>query len=88
MYACLIASRSPRALRFAGRHATCVRVENVDNTPASRFDACITTEGVLGSFAGTLSGRPVDVALTRYRETVDGAAFAPPPAARLIDRRD
>lgn len=72
---------------IAGRHATCVRVDNVDNAEASRFDACITTEGVLGSFAGTLSGESVDIVMTRFEETIRGDAFDPPSTAKLIDRR-
>lgn len=72
---------------IAGRHATCVQVENVDGAEASRFDACVTSEGVLGSFTGTVSGEPVDVAMTSFQETIDGAAFDPPTTAKLIDRR-
>jgi hypothetical protein len=72
---------------IAGRHATCVEVRNVDDAAASSFTACITTEGVLGSFTGTVAGAPVDVAMTHYAETVDGGVFDPPATAKIIDRR-
>jgi hypothetical protein len=72
---------------IAGRHATCVQVQRVQNAAASAFDACITTEGVLGSFSGLVDGSAVDIAMTRYRDSVDADAFAPPPGAKLIDNR-
>ncbi len=72
---------------IAGRHATCVAVRNVDDASASRFDACVTTEGVLGSFTGTVDGEPIDLAMTRLAETIDGYVFDPPPTAKVIDRR-
>lgn len=71
----------------AGRHATCVRAERVQNAAATEFDACITTEGVLGSFQGAINGEPVDIALTRYRDTVEPDAFAVPAGATVVDRR-
>jgi hypothetical protein len=72
---------------IAGRHATCVAVANVDGAAASAFDACVTTEGVLGSFTGIVDGAAIDVAMTRYQETVDGRVFDPPATAKVIDRR-
>lgn len=72
----------------AGRHATCVRVRQVTNAAAPSFDTCITTEGVLGSFAGTVDGTEVDIALSRYREVVDSDAFDLPPGAGVVDRRE
>lgn len=71
----------------AGRHATCVQVERVQNAAASKFDACITTEGVLGSFAGVVNGSAVDIALTRYRDAVDADDFAVPAGATVVDQR-
>ncbi len=72
---------------IAGRHATCVAVRNVDDASASRFDACVTIEGVLGSFTGTVDGEPIDLAMTRLADTIDGYVFDPPPTAKVIDRR-
>jgi hypothetical protein len=71
----------------AGRHATCVQVERVQNAAASEFGACITTEGVLGSFEGVVNGAAVDIALTRYRDAVDATAFATPAGATVVDHR-
>ncbi|MGC5018484.1 hypothetical protein [Micromonospora sp. DT47] len=67
----------------AGHHATCVDVQR----SAGDFTACVTTEGVLGSFAGALDGRPTEVALSRYTETVDASAFDPPARAGVVDHR-
>lgn len=71
----------------AGRHASCVRVRQVTNSAAPNFDTCITTEGVLGSFTGTVDGTEVDIALSHYRTAVDSAAFDLPAGAGVIDRR-
>jgi hypothetical protein len=69
----------------AGVHATCLDVRAVENAPA--FDACITTDGVLGSFSGVVNGSLVEITLTRYGDAVTSGAFDPPPGARLLDRR-
>lgn len=71
----------------AGRHATCVRVRQVTNSAAPNFDTCITSEGVLGSFTGTVDGTDVDIALNRYRDAVDDNAFDLPTGAGVVDRR-
>ncbi|MGN9774268.1 hypothetical protein ACTMS0_00590 [Micromonospora sp. H33] len=68
---------------LAGRHATCVEVRQT----ADDFSACVTTEGALASFTGQVDGKPVDLALTRYREAVDSTAFELPPGAGVVDRR-
>ncbi|MCW3838735.1 hypothetical protein ONA70_01305 [Micromonospora yasonensis] len=68
---------------LAGHHATCVDVTR----SGERFTACVTTEGVLGSFAGTLDGKPAELTLNRYTDTVESAAFAVPPGAGVVDRR-
>ncbi|MEV0805099.1 hypothetical protein [Micromonospora sp. NPDC050200] len=67
----------------AGHHATCVEVRR----SAGDFTTCVTTEGLLGSFTGTLGGTPTELALTRYTETVDPAAFDVPAGAGVVDRR-
>ncbi|GAB3139602.1 hypothetical protein GCM10027290_09060 [Micromonospora sonneratiae] len=72
---------------IAGRHATCVRVAGVDDAPTSQFNACVTAEGVLGQFTGTLDGNAVEMALSRYRNTVDGSVFELPSGATVIDQR-
>lgn len=78
---------TPHDTTIAGRHATCVKVGGATDAPASRFQTCITSEGVLGSFTGRLDGAAVDVAMTRFEDTADSTAFDPPPTAAVIDRR-
>jgi hypothetical protein len=68
----------------AGQHATCLDVRAVENAPASAFNACITTAGVLGSFAGVVNGNRVELTLTRYSDTVDAGAFGLPTGAKVI----
>jgi hypothetical protein len=70
---------------IAGQHATCVDVRQVENTPA--FKACITSDGALGSFAGTQRGKPAEVSLINYTETVPDSAFDLPPGAKITDQR-
>ncbi|BCB86930.1 hypothetical protein [Phytohabitans suffuscus] len=72
---------------IAGRPATCVTARGVSDAAASAFDACITTDGVLGSFSGVVDGGTVDIALTRYRDSADPALFALPAGAKVVDQR-
>lgn len=72
---------------IAGHHATCVDVANVDDAAADEFGVCITNEGVLGSFTGTLSDKAVDLALTQYADRAAVDAFDPPRNATIIDQR-
>lgn len=68
---------------LAGRHATCVDVTRA----GERFTTCVTNEGVLGSFAGTLDGKPAELTITGYTDTVRAAAFDVPAGAGVVDRR-
>ncbi|MGC4804389.1 hypothetical protein [Micromonospora sp. DT233] len=68
---------------LAGHHATCVDVRR----STGDFTACVTSEGVLGSFAGRLDGAAMELALTSYTDTVDGASFEVPAGAGIVDRR-
>jgi hypothetical protein len=72
---------------IAGRHATCVQLTGVDDAAARDFSACVTNEGVLGSFNGILNQNRMDVAMTHYSEQVEEAMFDLPVAAKLVDRR-
>jgi hypothetical protein len=72
---------------IAGHHATCVDLADVDDAAASEFGVCITNEGVLGSFTGTLSDKDVDLALTQYADRAAVDAFDPPRNAKMIDQR-
>jgi len=74
-----------RDTTVAGQHAACVKTRVADG---AGFDACVTDNGVLGSFAGTVDGTTIDIVLTRYAETVTAAdAFAIPPGAQITDQR-
>jgi hypothetical protein len=72
---------------IAGRHATCVQLNGVDDAAARDFRTCITNEGVLGSFNGILNQTRVDVAMTHYSEQVEETMFELPKTAKLVDRR-
>jgi hypothetical protein len=67
---------------IAGERATCVGVHG-----GAGFTACVTAEGLLGSFTGTIDGRVVSFELTRYAATADAATFALPAGAEIDDRR-
>jgi hypothetical protein len=62
----------------AGRHATCLDLQNVDKAETGAFSTCITSDGVVGSFTGTLRATRIDVALTDYVDQVPTNAFATP----------
>jgi hypothetical protein len=67
-----------RDTTVAGRHATCLSLRNVDKAETGAFSTCITSDGVVGTFTGTISGTRIDVALTDYTDRVPASAFAPP----------
>jgi hypothetical protein len=71
----------------AGEHATCVKVDGVENAASSGFTACITAAGVLGSFTGSVDGTAFDVSLVRFQETVAEDAFDLPAGAHVVDQR-
>ncbi|MFC7273766.1 hypothetical protein ACFQS1_07235 [Paractinoplanes rhizophilus] len=72
---------------IAGRHATCLDLTGVDRAAASAFGVCVTNEGALASFTGTIAGERFDQALTAYEDTADLAALELPAAAKLTDKR-
>jgi hypothetical protein len=72
---------------LAGEHATCVDVSGVENSATSRFDACITSAGLLGSFKGTVSSKAMEVSLVRYAASVTQNAFDLPGDAQIVDQR-
>jgi hypothetical protein len=59
----------------AGRHATCLDLQNVDKAETGAFSTCITSDGVVGTFTGTLSATRIEVALTDYADQVPTDAF-------------
>jgi hypothetical protein len=74
-----------RDTTIAGQHATCVRAEGVDNAAAPTFEVCVTTDGVIGSFTGTVNGDRVEIAMVEYRASVRPDAFELPAGARLVE---
>ncbi|MEU4569671.1 hypothetical protein [Micromonospora sp. NPDC023956] len=69
---------------LAGHPATCVDVRSAEVAP---FTACVTSDGVLGSFTGAIDGKPTELAVSSIRDSVDDAAFDLPPGAGVVDRR-
>jgi len=72
---------------LAGQNATCVDIQGVRTGPASDFEVCVTPDGVLASFAGTVAGAHVDLHLDRFDQTVPPDAFDLPAGATIIDHR-
>jgi hypothetical protein len=72
---------------LAGQSATCVDIQGVRDAASSEFDVCVTPDGVLASFAGTVAGAHVDIHLDRYDQIVAPDAFDLPPGATIIDQR-
>jgi hypothetical protein len=66
----------------AGRHATCLDLRNVAKAETGAFRTCVTSDGVVGSFTGTLGGTRIDVALTDYADSAPADAFTPPHSSR------
>lgn len=72
----------------AGQLSTCLEVTGLAEPAASAaFSVCVTADGALASFAGTVAGIPVDQALTRYDRQPPAELFAVPPGAQLVDHR-
>ncbi len=56
----------------AGTSETCVSITGVP--AADRFTACVTTDGLLGAFSGTVDGVAIDIQLVQF-------ALSPGPSA-------
>ncbi|MEV6299430.1 hypothetical protein AB0M02_08500 [Actinoplanes sp. NPDC051861] len=67
----------------AGRNATCLTVRGLES-----FDTCVTVEGALAGFTGSIEGTPVEMVLVDYADEVEELDFMPPPSAHLIDKRN
>jgi hypothetical protein len=78
---------SARDTTVAGRHANCLSLAKVDDTPASEFTLCVTNEGALASFTATIAGVRIDQTLTAYAEKADRNLLDLPPTAKVTDRR-
>jgi len=78
---------TPRDTTIAGHHATCVDLNGVDDERSRAFATCVTNDGVLGSFTGTLDGKPMDVAMTQFSSRIAADLFQTPVGATTVDRR-
>lgn len=66
---------------IAGTSATCVTVDSsADST--DEYEACVTADGLLGSFSGQVSGAPVDIMMINFRKSVSSDEFALPTASQ------
>jgi hypothetical protein len=74
---------TPRETTIAGRHASCLKLGGVDQSAAPDFEVCVTVEGTVAAFTGTVAGSPVEMTLTDYRTDINEADFLPPPDADL-----
>lgn len=74
---------SSRDTTIAGHHATCLDLTGIDNAAARDFSTCVTNDGVLGSFKGTLSGTATDLTMTEYEPAARYTAFTPPAGAAV-----
>jgi hypothetical protein len=72
----------PRETTIAGRYASCLKFGD-----STGFEVCVTVEGTVAAFTGTVDGTPVEMLLTDYRTGVEESDFTAPPEARLDDRR-
>ena len=72
---------------LAGQNATCVDITGVRDALSAKFDVCVTTDGLLASFSGTVGGAHVDIHLDRYDQMVTPDAFDLPAGAKLVDHR-
>ena len=77
----------PRDTTIAGHHATCLELGGVEHERSRAFATCVTNDGVLGSFTGTLDGKPMDLAMTEFSSRVAADTFTTPSNATTVDRR-
>jgi hypothetical protein len=66
---------------IAGTSATCVTVDSSADTTAE-YEACVTADGLLGSFSGQISGASIDIMMINFRKSVSSDEFELPTAHR------
>jgi hypothetical protein len=66
---------------IAGTSATCVTVGD-GGEATNEYEACVTADGLLGSFTGEVSGTPVDVMMINFTKSVSSDEFELPNATR------
>jgi hypothetical protein len=60
----------------AGTDETCVSITGI--AAANQFTACVTSDGLLGAFTGTVNGQTINMRLVDFTLTVDPASFNTP----------
>jgi hypothetical protein len=70
----------PRETTIAGRYASCLKF-------GGSYEVCVTVEGTIAAFTGTVDGTPVEMLLTDYRSGIEESDFTLPPNAQVNDRR-
>jgi hypothetical protein len=78
---------TPRETTIAGRHASCLELAGVDQSAAPDFEVCVTVEGTVAAFTGTVAGAPVEMTLTEYSTDINDADFTLPPSPHRGDLR-
>ncbi|GAA4597672.1 hypothetical protein BJY16_002437 [Actinoplanes octamycinicus] len=73
---------SQRDTTIAERHAACIRWGG-----PSAFETCVTGDGTLAAFTGTLAGTRLEVTLTELTPTADPAGFQLPAGVEVLDQR-
>jgi hypothetical protein len=78
---------TPRETTIAGRHASCLELAGVDQSAAPDFEVCVTVEGTVAAFTGTVAGAPVEMTLTEYSTDINDADFTLPLSPHRGDLR-
>jgi hypothetical protein len=76
-----------RETTIAGRHASCLELGGAERAATPDFEVCVTVEGTIAAFTGTVTGTTVEMVMTDYRAGAAEPDFVVPPGARLVDRR-
>lgn len=72
----------------AGLPASCLEILNLADSRSVGFNACVTADGVLASFAGVIDGVNIDQALEQLSlRAPDPMLFAVPANADVVDLR-
>jgi hypothetical protein len=70
---------SEHDITIAGTSATCVTVDP-SRDATDEYEACVTADGLLGSFTGQIGGAPVDIMMINFRKSVSSDEFELPTA--------
>jgi hypothetical protein len=79
--------------KVAGQDTLCAKVSGLeaaatagDKDAVHDFSVCITNDGVLAEFAGTLqNGETAKVVMNRYKASADAKLFELPKGAKIVD---